>query len=68
MGLDIRWPIGAIFTIYGALLIAYSKTADPAILAPMSGGQVDLQWGAAMLVFGLVMAALAYRATRKNLL
>lgn len=66
MGLDIRWPIGAIFTIYGAMLMVYSKVADPAIFDRTAGVNVDLQWGAGMLVFGLLMAALAFRASRKN--
>jgi uncharacterized membrane protein YeiB len=63
MGLDIRLPIGIIFTIYGAILIVYGLVADPAIFANSDGVNIDLWWGAAMLVFGLIMGLLAFRAS-----
>ncbi len=64
MGLDIRLPIGIIFTIYGAILIIYGLVVDPAIFVNSVGVNIDIWWGGAMLVFGLVMAYLAYRASR----
>jgi hypothetical protein len=63
MGLDIRLPIGIIFTIYGAILIVYGLVADPAIFASSDGVNIDIWWGAAMLVFGLIMGLLAFRAS-----
>ncbi len=67
MGLDIRWPIGIIFTIYGIIMIAYGALADPSIFAERSMGvNIDVWWGAGMLVFGLFMGALALRASRQN--
>ena len=63
MGLDIRLPIGIIFTIYGAILIVYGLVADPAIFANSVGVNIDVWWGALMLVFGLVMGLLAFRAS-----
>jgi len=63
MGLDIRFPIGIIFTIYGALLIIYGLVADSAIFASSDGVNIDLWWGLAMLVFGLIMGLLAFRAS-----
>ena len=65
MGLDIRLPIGIIFTIYGAVLIIYGLLADPAILGK-SGRYIDIWWGVAMLVFGLFMGILAFRASRRE--
>ena len=65
MGLDIRWPIGIIFTIYGAILIAYGWVTDPQIFVSSQGVNIDLWWGAAMLVFGLLMGALALRSSRQ---
>ena len=62
MGLDIRWPIGIIFTTYGILLILYGFVADPVIFANSGGTNIDLWWGLAMLVFGLLMGFLAFRA------
>lgn len=66
MGLDIRWPIGIIFTLYGLILIVFGALTDPAIFARSLGVNIDLWWGAAMLVFGLFMGGLAFRASRQN--
>ncbi len=66
MGLDIRWPIGIIFSIYGVIMIVYGALADPAIFERSMGVNIDVWWGAAMLVFGLFMGALALRAARAN--
>jgi hypothetical protein len=66
MGLDIRFPIGIIFTIYGAALMIYGALADPAIFANSLGVNIDIWWGAAMLLFGLFMGTLAFRASRRN--
>jgi hypothetical protein len=66
MGLDIRLPIGIIFTIYGAVLLAYGALADPAIFVSSLEVNIDLWWGAAMLVFGLVMWTLAFRASHRK--
>jgi hypothetical protein len=66
MGLDIRLPIGIIFTIYGAVLIIYGVVADPAIFVNSLGVNIDIWWGVAMLVFGLVMGTLAFRTSHRN--
>ena len=67
MGLDIRWPIGIIFTLYGVILILYGAVADATIFQEKSlGVNIDLWWGVAMLVFGLFMGALAFRASRRS--
>ena len=66
MGLDIRLPIGIIFTFYGALLIIYGVVADPAIFVNSLGVNIDIWWGMAMLAFGLFMGALAFRASHRN--
>jgi hypothetical protein len=66
MGLDIRWPIGIIFTLYGLILIVFGALSDSAIFARALGVNIDLWWGAAMLVFGFFMGGLAFRASRQN--
>jgi len=66
MGLDIRWPIGIIFAIYGALLMVFGALTDPVIFERSLRVNIDLWWGAAMLVFGFFMGGLAYRASRQN--
>lgn len=66
MGLDIRWPIGIIFTIYGLVLIVYGLVADPVIFEKSGGVNIDVCWGAAMLGFGVFMSALAFRVSRRT--
>jgi multisubunit Na+/H+ antiporter MnhG subunit len=62
MGLDIRIPIGSLFVILGALLAGYGLVSSPAIYQRSLGINVNLWWGAALLVFGFAMLALAWRA------
>lgn len=66
MGLDIRLPIGIIFTIYGAILMVYGWVTNPEIFQSSLGVNIDLWWGAPMLVFGLIMGALALRSSRQK--
>ncbi|MGV3518676.1 hypothetical protein [Luteitalea sp.] len=64
MGLDIRWPMGLLFLLLGAILAGYGVLSDPAIYARSLGLNVNLWWGAVLLVSGLLMVALARRARR----
>ena len=66
MGLDIRMPIGIIFSIYGLILLIYGAVADASIFQKSLGVNIDLWWGLAMLVFGVFMGALAFRASRRS--
>jgi hypothetical protein len=63
--LDVRIPIGGMFTIFGAVLIVYGLVSDPAIYQRSLGINVNLWWGFVLLVFGLVMLWLAYREASK---
>lgn len=63
MGLDIRLPIGAMFTLFGLLLVVYGVVGDKAIYQRSLGINVNLGWGAVLLIFGLVMLALGRRRT-----
>jgi hypothetical protein len=57
MRLDIRWPIGLMFSALGAILAAYGGvTLGKPGTAP-SGIPVNLYWGLVMLAFGLLMLA-----------
>ena len=53
MGLDIRWPIGLMFTLIGALLALFGlvKGSESVSL----GININLIWGAVLLVFGVLM-------------
>ena len=59
MGLDIRFPLGLIFAITGAILLVYGlATQGSAIYAVSMGINLNLIWGAVMFVFGAVMTVL----------
>ena len=57
MGLDIRVPIGAMFAIVGLLLFVYGllTAGNAQAYARSLSININLWWGVAMLVFGLVM-------------
>jgi hypothetical protein len=66
MGLDIRLPIGGLFTVIGIMLASYGALADGAIYQASLGINVNLRWGLVMLGFGLIMAAFGWRAGRSS--
>lgn len=63
MQLDIRLPIGLMFTLLGALLVIFGLIADQRTLHNSLGINVNLWWGLVMLVFGGVMTLLGRRGT-----
>jgi hypothetical protein len=58
MGLDIRWPIGLMFLLLGAVLAGYGLASDRAIYVRSLGINVNLVWGIVLFAFGALMAAL----------
>jgi drug/metabolite transporter (DMT)-like permease len=67
MGLDIRWPIGLMFSLIGAMLVVYglATSGDPIYAQHSLGINVNLIWGLLLLVFGAIMLALAWSGSRK---
>lgn len=61
MNLDLRLPIGWMFSIFGVLLAGYGLVSDKAIYARSLGINMNLWWGATLLAFGLFMLFLSYR-------
>ena len=60
--MDLRLPIGIIFTLYGFILIGYGIfTRDSAIYEKSLGSNVNVYWGAVLLVFGGCMLYFAKR-------
>jgi len=56
MSLDLRVPLGLMFSIVGALLTVYGAvTHGSAIYASSAGMDINLIWGCVMLVFGVTM-------------
>jgi hypothetical protein len=62
MGLDIRLPIGMMFSLLGALLAIYGlATNSDAMYQASLGLNINLVWGRVLFVFGAVMLALALK-------
>ena len=57
--LDVRIPIGGMFTIFGIVLSVYGLVSDPSIYQRSLGINVNLWWGIVLLVFGGTMLWLA---------
>ena len=55
MGLDIRTPLGVMFTVLGLLLAGFGLVSDPAIYQRSLGIRINLWWGLVLLLFGAVM-------------
>ena len=57
MGLDIRWPIGLMFTLLGVLLAGFGLANQSASLSHAGGIDINinLRWGVVLLVFGVLM-------------
>ena len=66
MKLDLRLPIGLMFSIIGALLAAFGLTSDAAIYQRSLGINVNLWWGLVLLVFGLAMLWLVRRGAARG--
>lgn len=58
MGMDIRLPIGLMFSVFGILLIAFGALGDKSIYERSLGINVNLGWGVVLLLFGAVMLVL----------
>jgi hypothetical protein len=68
MGLDIRWPIGLLFSLVGVLLVVFglASGSDAELYRRSLGINVNLRWGIVLLVFGGFMLLMAWRAGRSQ--
>jgi hypothetical protein len=66
MGIDLRLPIGLMFSLLGVLLVAYGFATNRSemYVRHSLGININLWWGFAMLLFGAVMLALGRRARK----
>jgi len=63
MGLDIRLPVGLLFCVIGSLLVGFGAFADKIIYQRSFGLNVNLAWGAVLLVFGAIMVIFGRRSS-----
>ena len=68
MGLDIRFPIGLMFSIIGLLMAGYGLIAKPdaAQYHQTPGTNVNLVWGIFLLIFGAWMLIMAIRGKKQD--
>jgi hypothetical protein len=67
MGLDIRWPIGLMFSLVGLLLTIYGAvtgSTQPEIYKRSLEINVNLYWGLLLVVFGGWMLIMAWRGSK----
>ena len=63
MGIDIRIPIGLMFTILGALLVVYGifTSGNAMYVSHSLGININIWWGFVLLIFGSIMLWLGRR-------
>ena len=68
MGLDIRLPIGMMFSLLGALLVVYglATRSDAALYQASLAIDINLIWGGVLFLFGGVMLTFALRDRLKK--
>jgi hypothetical protein len=61
MGLDIRLPIGMMFSLLGALLALYGlcTASDSDMYKSSLGTNINLWWGLVLFLFGAIMLGFA---------
>lgn len=62
--LDVRWPLGLLFAMLGALLLGHGAMQRDA--ATEQAIHINVWWGGVLLIFGLTVLWLARRGRRKN--
>jgi len=63
MNLDIRLPIGGLFTLLGLLLTGYGLMSDASVYRRSLGHNVNLSWGLVVLAFGLLFLWMGRKGT-----
>ena len=66
MGMDIRVPLGAMFSLLGLLLTGFGIFGDKSIYSQTLGINVNLDWGVVLLIFGIAMLLLGLRGQAKG--
>ena len=68
MATDIRLPIGWLFSALGVILVGYGAyTHGNPMYGRSEGVNINLWWGLAILVFGLLLLWLARRGVAKHI-
>ncbi|MGA2202586.1 MAG: hypothetical protein ABSG40_11545 [Terriglobales bacterium] len=65
MNLDIRYPIGWMFSLFGVILALFGLLGDKQIYARSLGVNINFDSGVGLLAFGILMLLLAWRGSAK---
>ena len=60
MRLDIRIPLGLLFTVLGAVLTIFGAISDPRLYERSLNVNLNLWWGSVLVAFGALMLVLGY--------
>ena len=67
MGLDLRLPLGLMFSTIGLIMLVYGLLTFGSNQYALSLGlNVNVGWGAVMLVFGSIMFLLGWRSRSRD--
>ncbi|HSU55500.1 MAG TPA: hypothetical protein VLT36_15705 [Candidatus Dormibacteraeota bacterium] len=66
MNFDLRLPIGVMFSLFGLILVVFGLlTNNNEMYQHSLGMNINLRWGAVLLIFGVFMLFLTWRASKK---
>jgi hypothetical protein len=66
MKLDLRIPIGLMFSVIGIILAIYGLFSERAIYERSLNTNINLWWGVAIFIFGAVMLLFVMHSNRKS--
>jgi hypothetical protein len=66
MNVDLRFPLGLLFIVFGVLLAVFGLFTDRASYERSLFINVNLWWGLVMLLFGCLMFLFAWRKSQKT--
>jgi hypothetical protein len=66
MGLDIRLPIGLMFSLIGVLMTGYGLVTPAEMYQRSLNINVNLWWGLVLVVFGAWMLFSTFRAAKND--
>ena len=66
MNVDLRFPLGLLFVVFGVLLTLFGLFTDRATYERSLFINVNLWWGLLMLLFGAIMFFAAWKKLKRN--